>query len=109
MDKALVTKPEYNLGSLFCPALVTRPEEHGGRITDTCLFLLLLYYKITIPKDWSLNSRLLNLVLTEIRKNPSSTVYGPTHLKALSLSIQYSQGRPFYFRAESPLLVLTAV
>ena len=76
MDKALGTKPEYNLGSLFCPALVTRPEEHKGRITDTCLFLLLLYYKITIPKDWSLNSHLLNLVLTEIRKNPSSTVYG---------------------------------
>lgn len=58
---------------LSCPC--PRPEEHGGRITDTCLFLLLLYYKITVLKDWSLNSHLLNLVLTEIRKNPSSTVY----------------------------------
>lgn len=76
MVKALVTKPEYNLGSLLCSALVTRPEEHGGRITDKCLFLLLLYYKITVLKDRSLNSHLMNLVLTEIQKNPSSTVYG---------------------------------
>lgn len=77
MVKALVTRPEYNLGSLSVLSLSPGQKNTEGyrRMSIPSAFIQ-KKKKNPVPKDWSLNSHLVNLVLTEIQKNPSSMVYG---------------------------------
>lgn len=112
MVKALVTKPEYNLGSLsVLPLSPGQKNTEGYWYMSIPSAFILKKKKVIIPKDWSLNSHLVNLVLTEIWKNPSSMVYGhKTQLIWKPFPRWYSAAREDpSISMQSPLLVLTAV